>query len=140
MKAIGPNIHQVSYHKNILKERLFIMPLKSEEYDPRDQLVPHNFDNYARLKPDAIYAEYTVSPISYEKGYRPITYKEFANAINGIAWWLTETLGPGNGEILPYIGLNDVRYPALLIGAVKAGYCVCRNPSHVKNKPLFAAL
>ncbi|KAH8706029.1 hypothetical protein BGW36DRAFT_21546 [Talaromyces proteolyticus] len=100
------------------------MHLNSEEFNPRVQLIPHTFDHYARVKPDAIYAEYTVSPISYEHGYRPITFRDFANAVNGLAWWLTETFGPGNGEILPYIGLNDVRYPALIIAAVKAGYSI----------------
>jgi hypothetical protein len=37
---------------------------------------------------------------------------------------LTKALGPGHGEILAYLGPNDLRYPALVLGAVKAGYCV----------------
>ncbi|KAJ0426802.1 acetyl-CoA synthetase-like protein [Aspergillus carlsbadensis] len=93
-------------------------------FNERAQLLPHIIDNYAAVKPDAIYAEYTVSPTSYENGYRPITFKAFANAINGIAHWLVEQLGPGNGEILAYLGPNDLRYPALVLGAVKAGYCM----------------
>ncbi|KAE8363507.1 hypothetical protein BDV27DRAFT_129836 [Aspergillus caelatus] len=91
-------------------------------FNPRTQLLPHIVDHYAKVKPEAIYAEYPVSLMSYEDGYRPITFKAFANAINGIAWWLTEKLGPGNGEILAYVGPNDLRYPALVLGAVKAGY------------------
>lgn len=114
------------------------MHLNPEEFNPRVQLIPHTFDHYARVKPDGIYAEYTVSPISYEHGYRPITFRDFSNAVNGLAWWLTETLGPGNGEILPYIGLNDVRYPALIIAAVKAGYCVCRKLLPYQEQTLFA--
>ncbi|PYI07034.1 acetyl-CoA synthetase-like protein [Aspergillus sclerotiicarbonarius CBS 121057] len=91
-------------------------------FNPRTQLVPHIVDHYATVKPEAIYAEYPVSLVTYEDGYRPITFKAFANAVNGIAWWLVEKLGPGNGEILAYVGPNDLRYPALVLGAVKAGY------------------
>ncbi|KAJ5726313.1 NRPS-like enzyme [Penicillium malachiteum] len=94
------------------------------DLDPRNQLLPNLIDRYALIKPDAIYAEYPVNPTSYDKGYRKITYKNFANAINGIAHWLTEQLGPGDGKgVLAYTGGNDLRYPALVLGAVKAGYC-----------------
>lgn len=93
-------------------------------FNPRTQLLPHIVDHYAKVKPEAIYAEYPISLMTYEDGYRPITFRLFANAINGIAWWLTEKLGPGNGEILAYVGPNDLRYPALVLGAVKAGYRV----------------
>ena len=72
-----------------------------------------------------LYAEYPVSTLSYEEGYRRITYRNFANVINGIAWWLQDTLGPGQDfEALAYIGPNDLRYPALILGAAKAGYTV----------------
>lgn len=98
--------------------------IPSPDFDPRSELLPNIFDHYAWVKPDAIYAEYPVDPMTYEKGYRPITYKAFANAINGVAGWLTKTLGPGTGETLAYLGPNDLRYPALVLGAVKAGYCV----------------
>lgn len=97
----------------------------ASQFDPRTQLLPHIVDHYAKVKPDAIYAEYPVSLMSYDDGYRPITFKAFANAINGIAWWLTEKLGPGDGETLAYVGPNDLRYPALVLGAVKVGYRVC---------------
>ena len=40
----------------------------------------------------------------------------------------TIPLGPGKDfETLAYIGPLDVRYNALLLGAVKAGYKVCRS-------------
>ncbi|KAJ5118014.1 secondary metabolism biosynthetic enzyme [Penicillium atrosanguineum] len=94
------------------------------EFRPENQLLPNLIDHYARVKPDAIYAEYPRSPVSYAEGYRPITYRQFANVINGLASWLTETFGPGTGEVLAYFGPNDVRYPALVLGAVKAGYCI----------------
>ena len=90
-------------------------------------LVPNIVDHRAKDEPDMLYAEYPVSTLSYEEGYRKITYRDFANAINGIAWWLQEVLGPGQDfEALAYIGPNDLRYPALILGAAKAGYTVYR--------------
>lgn len=85
--------------------------------------MPNLVDHYAEVKPDDLYAEYPVKPMNYEDGYKQITYKAFANSINGVAHWLTETLSE-NDEILAYLGPNDLRYPALVLGAVKAGRCV----------------
>lgn len=88
-------------------------------------LLPHLVDKRASLTPDTIYSEYPVSTLTYDEGYRKITYKDFANAINAAAAWLVDTLGPGKDfETLAYIGPNDIRYPALILGAVKAGYKV----------------
>ncbi|KAJ5703224.1 acetyl-CoA synthetase-like protein [Penicillium malachiteum] len=113
------------------------------DFDPRAQLLPNLIDHYAKTKPDAIYAEYPINPMSYDQGYRQISYKAFANVINGIAQWLTETMGPGNGEVLCYVGGNDLRYPALVMGAIKAGYVMLltspRN-SGVANKSLLEKL
>ncbi|KAL6717631.1 hypothetical protein ACLMJK_005546 [Lecanora helva] len=86
-------------------------------------LLPNLIDKRARQTPDVAYAEYPVSTSTYDEGYRRISYYDLANAINGMAHWLVDTLGPGQDfETLPYIGPNDLRYPALIIGAVKAGY------------------
>ncbi|KAJ9624372.1 hypothetical protein H2204_010825 [Knufia peltigerae] len=104
----------------------------------RRQLLNHVVDRRARNTPDAIYAEYPVSTTGYDEGFLKVTFKDFANAINGLAWWLHNTIGPGKDfETLAYIGPLDVRYNALLLGAVKAGYKVLltspRNsmPAHV---------
>jgi len=80
----------------------------------QNELLPHIVDHLSRVRPDAIYAEYPHSPTTYAEGYRAITYRQFANAINGCARWLVDTLGPGQREVLPYIGSNDVRYPVLI--------------------------
>ncbi|KAJ5613188.1 NRPS-like enzyme [Penicillium lagena] len=93
-------------------------------FDPCEELLPTIVDHYAAVHPDKVYAEYPLSPTSYADGYRKITYRDLANAVNGIARWLNGQLGPGTGEKLTYFGPNDLRYPALAIGAVKAGYCM----------------
>lgn len=88
-------------------------------------LLPNIVDQRANDEPDMLYAEYPVSTLSYEQGYRRITYRDFANAINGLSWWLHDVLGPGQDfEMLAYIGPNDLRYPALILCAAKAGYMV----------------
>lgn len=96
---------------------------------PRKQLLNHVVDTRAREDPHAIYAEYPVSTTGYEQGFLKVTYPDLANAINGIAWWLHNTIGPGKEfETIAYIGPLDVRYNALLLGAVKAGYKVVWIP------------
>ena len=88
-------------------------------------LVPNIVDQRANDEPDMLYAEYPASTLSYEDGYRRISYKDFANAINGVAWWLHDNLGSGQEfEALAYLGPNDLRYPAFILGAAKAGYMV----------------
>ncbi|TVY18185.1 Non-canonical non-ribosomal peptide synthetase FUB8 [Lachnellula arida] len=91
---------------------------------PRDGkvLLPHVVDILAKCKPHEVHAEYPASSFSYKAGYLKVTYSDLANAVNGIAWWLQKTLGPGNFEKLAYIGPNDLRYPVLVLGAIKAGY------------------
>lgn len=91
----------------------------------RDELVPNIVDHLAKVSPSAPYALYPDSPTTYDKGYRTVTYKDFANAINGFAWWFSKNLGRTEDfDVLAYIGPNDVRYTALCLGAVKAGYVV----------------
>ncbi|KAK6595947.1 thioester reductase domain-containing protein [Botrytis cinerea] len=89
----------------------------------RKQLLNNIVDGLAKVRPGTIYAEVPRSSISYEFGYRKISYANFANAINGLAQWLHDTLGPAeNFPTLAYIGPNDFRYNALMLAAVKAGY------------------
>ncbi|KAJ8067956.1 hypothetical protein OCU04_003538 [Sclerotinia nivalis] len=91
----------------------------------KNELLPKIVDNLADVDPEALYAEYPVSTVTYDQGYRKITFGDFANAVNCVAWWLHETLGPGkDSEVLTYIGPNDLRYPALILGAAKAGYLI----------------
>lgn len=95
-------------------------------FDPCGELPPTFVDHHALLYPDKIWAEFPNSANTYSEGYRKVSYKELANAVNGIAIFLIDVLGHGDGtEKLPYIGPNDIRYTILAIGALKAGYCVC---------------
>ncbi|RAH43173.1 acetyl-CoA synthetase-like protein [Aspergillus brunneoviolaceus CBS 621.78] len=64
-----------------------------------------------------------------------VTYEVLANAINGLAHWLVSHLGPGKGEVLTYVGPNDLPYPALILGAVKAGYCKAHLLDFAPDQP-----
>lgn len=90
------------------------------------QLLNNIVDGTARTRPSAIYAEVPRSFHSYESGYRKITYRALANAVNGVAWWLQQELGQGQDhQTLAYLGPNDLAYVMIILGAVKAGYKVC---------------
>lgn len=100
----------------------------------RNELTPNIVDNLAKATPHALYAEYPRSTLSYEEGYRRITYGDLANAVNGVAWWLHESLGAREeSEALAYIGPNDLRYPALILGAAKAGYAVRQDINNTES-------
>lgn len=112
----------------------------------KKQLLPNIVDGIAKIRPEAIYAEIPRSRTSYESGYRKITYKDLANAINGVAWLLEKHLGRGKKqETLAYIGPNDLGYIFMVLGAVKAGYKVCAVVSlnnaeeHASNGKTIAA-
>src|SRR4051794_40018062 len=88
-------------------------------------LLPHIVDRLARDRPNDLYIEFPVDPRSYEEGFRAVTYRDLANVVNGLAWWLESHLGPGrDAEVISYIGPNDMRYISLLLAAVKTGYVV----------------
>lgn len=89
------------------------------------ELINHIIDQRAHQSPELLYAEIPLSSTRFEDGFRKATYSAFANAINGVAWWLSEQLGVGKQfKTLVYLGPNDLRHNILLFGAVKAGYKV----------------
>lgn len=90
----------------------------------QDDLLPHMVDRLAHERPDIEYAEWVTG-----SNVVAINYAQLANIVNGLAWWLVKQLGgPGphgpNPDVLTYVGPNDVRYSALALAAVKAGYVV----------------
>lgn len=116
---------------SILFEEVGLVPVR------RKQLLNNIVDDLAKVRPGTIYAEVPRSATSYEEGYRKISYANFANAINGLAHWLYDNLGPAeNFPTVAYIGPNDFRYNALMLAAVKVGYKVCHKLTVPMDKPL----
>ncbi|KAI1473095.1 putative NRPS-like enzyme [Daldinia caldariorum] len=87
-------------------------------------LLPHIVDRLARESPDVAYGLWPTASASYHAGFETITYSQFANAVNGLAWWLVQQLGPGHGDVITYVGPNDVRLTALLVAAIKTHHVV----------------
>lgn len=58
-------------------------------------------------------------------GWKPISWSQIANAVNYAAHMIIMQAGhpvPGTFPTVAYIGLEDPRYLAFVIGAIKAGY------------------
>ena len=91
------------------------------------RLLPVLVDEISRDDPERVFVSEPLSS-NPEDGFRNVTYRSFANAINKVAWWLEEKLGKGqNFEVLAYTGPSDIRYPIIAYATVKAGYKVCEN-------------
>ena len=89
------------------------------------RLAPQILDEVTKTEPDREYAQIPISLTGYDEGFRKVTYSMLANAVNFMAWWLTDTLGSGKDfETLSYIGPNDLMHVVLVLSAVKAGYKV----------------
>lgn len=100
------------------------------------ELWPHIVDRLAKEQPEATYGLWPVTTDSYDAGFRAITYGQLANVVNGLAWWIVNQLGRGNaqeGDVLTYIGLNDVRLTGMILASVKAGYTLF--PTSPRNSP-----
>lgn len=99
----------------------------------RTELWPQIVDRLAREQPEAIYGLWPVATDSYDAGFHAIKYGQLANIVNALAWWIVNQLGPGaaqDGDVLTYIGHNDVRLTAMILASVKAGYTVSRQARH----------
>lgn len=85
-------------------------------------LIPVVIDRLAEEVPKAVFVT-----LASETGLKPITFKQYANAVNKAAFWLEREIGAEyrNGG-LAYFGTGggDVGYAILLVAAVKAGYHV----------------
>ncbi|KAH8779796.1 nonribosomal peptide synthetase [Diaporthe sp. PMI_573] len=96
--------------------------LSSTPYGRR--LLPTLIDQVSSRDPDR---ECFQIPRSSEPsdGWRVLTWKDMANAVNRCAHRIVEVCGTPEKDTFPtiaYLGPNDVRYIVLMVAAVKAGY------------------
>ncbi|KAI1851567.1 hypothetical protein JX266_003029 [Neoarthrinium moseri] len=100
------------------------MASDSETTEYGKRLIPHIVDENARQQPQS--EAFQVPNSSDPKdGWRVVTWKEYANAINHVARRIIETTGEPKKDSFPtiaYIGPNDARYVVLMVAAIKAGY------------------
>lgn len=78
-------------------------------------------DQYAATDPSPVWAVVPTDEGDLSKGFKDITYREFANAINIAAAWLQDHLPPleQDFETIAYAGPKDVRYPVIAVAAAK---------------------
>ncbi|KAI1775877.1 acetyl-CoA synthetase-like protein [Hypoxylon cercidicola] len=88
------------------------------------RLIPHVIDDLAKKDPER--EAFSIPRSSDPKdGWKAISFRDYANAINRVAHRIVETCGtPRDGTVptVAYLGPNDARYVILLFGAIKAGY------------------
>ncbi|KAI7236964.1 acetyl-CoA synthetase-like protein [Hortaea werneckii] len=85
-------------------------------------ILPTFVDSIAKQDPDTPWMNLPQSP-DLKQGWYTLSFKDLADAVNGVARWAENVLGAGEGKTtIAYIGLNDARYAATFIGMMKAGY------------------
>ena len=89
-----------------------------------NRLLPTELDRIARESPSKIFASVPITA-DVNDGFRDISFLEIANGVDGFAHSLEQLHGRGNDfETLTFIGLPDIRYVLVVLGAIKCGYKV----------------
>ncbi|PPJ56508.1 hypothetical protein CBER1_03930 [Cercospora berteroae] len=69
------------------------------------------------------------------KGWRDITYRELADAVDALARWIVRNFGIGyRDDAAAYIGINDMRYAVAQTALIKAGYMLSYHPRAILRK------
>ena len=101
----------------------------------RTNLLAARIDHYAQKEPNRIYASVPKSD-NLDDGFRDITYRDLARAINKACWWLDTRLLQVQDTSFPtfaYSGSRDLRYIALFIAGIKTGRkVVCKSLYQVR--------
>ncbi|KAI0114360.1 hypothetical protein GGR51DRAFT_504049 [Nemania sp. FL0031] len=88
------------------------------------RLLPQVVDDLAQREPQR--EAFSIPRGSEPKdGWKPVTFKQYANAVNRVAHKIIENCGVPPANTFPtiaYIGPNDARYVVVILAAVKAGY------------------
>ncbi|KAL4860612.1 hypothetical protein BDV12DRAFT_209040 [Aspergillus spectabilis] len=79
-------------------------------------------DEYAQSTPDRLFATIPQGPVVSD-GFRQVTFRHLANAVNAMAWWIEEHIGKnGNKETVAYMAGNDIRYYIFILACTKTGH------------------
>lgn len=107
-----------------------------------ERLVVNTVDELARRSPDRIYATVSKSPQGLHDGFRDITVRQLADAVNCASWFIDETFGRCTSfEVIAYLGVSDVRYAVYTYASIKTGHVVSCYPAIIgphglQDKPL----
>ncbi|AEO60450.1 hypothetical protein MYCTH_2309658 [Thermothelomyces thermophilus ATCC 42464] len=100
------------------------MTAMRQRTDYGKRLLVNIVDERAETEPNREWVSIPTSS-NPKDGWKKITYRQAANAVNRVAHKLVSSTGrPKEGEFptVAYIGPNDVRYVVFALGAIKAGY------------------
>lgn len=92
------------------------------------RLVPHIVDGEALSNPNRVV--YMIpSGAKFSDGFRNVTVKQFADAVNRASFWMEGYIGKSTSfETIGYSGPGDLRYFIFVIAAIKVGYKVRTSP------------
>ncbi|KAI4716999.1 acetyl-CoA synthetase-like protein [Aureobasidium sp. EXF-10727] len=92
-------------------------------YEYGTRLLPTLIDDVATTTPNRVYASIPRDDSDMSKGFKDITYADFARAIDALSWWLDETLGKTDGTFptFAYFGPRDLGYAIVVVAAAKVG-------------------
>lgn len=91
------------------------------------RLLPQALDDHALATPQRLYASMARST-DPSFGFQDVSCADMARCVNSMAHWIVERLGRSTVfETITYIGIPDLRAPAIFLGAVKAGYKVSKS-------------
>lgn len=89
-----------------------------------ERLLPQALDEHSRNDPARVYASIARS-LDLAQGFRDVTMREMACAVDSIAWWLEARIGKSEKfETLAYMGVSDLRYPIFCLAGMKCGWQV----------------
>lgn len=98
----------------------------SEKFPHGRRLIPPSIDQFASETPNRIFARIP-NTNDLKDGYQDVTFLDLARGVNRAAEWVESRFGRDKGtfETLAYVGVFDLRYFLLMVGAGKMGYKVC---------------
>lgn len=109
---------------------LFSIMADTPSYGKR--LAQNIVDDVARDEPDRLYARMP-RPDWRKDGFRDVSYREVARAVNKLSWWLDERLGPGEHRRIAYAGPHDLRYAFIILACMKTRRSVRVSPATQRN-------
>jgi hypothetical protein len=103
------------------------------DQDVGHRLIPTLIDQYAATEPPPVWAVVPADENDLSKGFKDVTFRNFANAIDHAAIWLREHLPQPLREFqtVAYVGPKDVRYPIIAVAAAKLRIKVCCVPADI---------
>lgn len=89
-----------------------------------ERLLPQTVDAYAKFDPRRVWASIARSS-DLSQGFRDVTVQQLAQAVNNLAWYIDDRIGPAKDfETIAIVGVFDIRYAVFLLASIKCGYKV----------------